>query len=305
MDTDPFWRSPDATCFMSPVQHITVAIVSDIHYASVAEQARGTNYELQGVSHPLLRLLLRSYRYLIWKRRPLDQNYLLDDFITAAAGTDYVIANGDYSCNSGFIGVSDDAACDSARECLSKLRQEFGRNSRAILGDHELGKLSFFGGQGGMRLASWHRARRDLNLEPFWLLEIGNYVLVGLTSSIIALPVFEPDTLPSERPEWQQAREQHPEAQTQALLALLHGLFGRSIGKQTPLCASTLETFKTQTRRGDKAPSLVLAKWVLPPWKRLRRSNHSCGIRTTACAVTRKKRWAKSLRTYSRRASDR
>ena len=187
----------------------TLAIVSDIHYASAAEQARGNDYELRGIANPLLRRLVQLHRHFIWQRDPLGRNHLLDQFLAQAEACDYVIANGDYSCNSAFIGVSDDAACRSAWECLDKLRQKFGPKLRANFGDHELGKLSFFGGQGGMRLASWHRARQQLGLEPFWRLQIGACVLLGVVSSLVALPVFEPDTLPAERPEWERLREGH------------------------------------------------------------------------------------------------
>jgi len=71
-----------------------------------------------------------------------------------------VIANGDYSCNSACIGVSDDAACQSAAN-VSENCAKASALFRATFGDHELGKLSFFGGRGGLRLASWHRARQD------------------------------------------------------------------------------------------------------------------------------------------------
>src|SRR2546428_2289351 len=187
----------------------TLAIVSDIHYASAAEQARGNDYELQGIANPLLRRLVRLHRHFIWQRDPLGRNHLLDQFLAQAETCDYVIANGDYSCNSAFIGVSDDAAFRSAWECLDKLRQKFGPKLRANFGDHELGKLSFFGGQGGMRLASWHRARGELGLEPLWHLEIGPFLLLGVVSSLLALPVFTPDTLPAERPEGGRLGEQH------------------------------------------------------------------------------------------------
>src|SRR5689334_24191964 len=56
-------------------------------------------------------------------------------------------------------GVSDEASCTSAMECLQKLRQRFGSQFQATFGDHELGKVSFFGMRGGMRLASWHCAQ--------------------------------------------------------------------------------------------------------------------------------------------------
>ena len=187
----------------------TLAIVSDIHYASAAEQARGNDYELRGIANPMLRAVVRLYRNFIWQRDPLHRNYLLDRFLAQAQGCQSAIANGDYSCNSAFIGVSDEAACASAKECLERLRAKFGSHFRATFGDHELGKLSFFGGQGGMRLASWHQARSTLGLEPLWRLELGRYVLLGVVSSLIALPVFEPDTLPAERSEWELLREEH------------------------------------------------------------------------------------------------
>jgi hypothetical protein len=190
------------------MSHSTLAILSDIHYASAPEQARGNEYEIRGISNPLLKTFVSSYRYFIWQREPLKQNYLLDQFLSQVSA-DYAVANGDYSCNSGFVGVSDEAACQSAHECLEKLRAKFGTKLRATFGDHELGKLSFFGAQGGMRLASWRRARQELGLEPFWRMDAGRYVLLGVTSSLIALPVFEPDTLPEEREQWRQLRQEH------------------------------------------------------------------------------------------------
>jgi hypothetical protein len=60
-----------------------------------------------------------------------------------------------------------------------------------------------------MRLASWRRAIDETGLRPFWQFNIGNYVLLGLVSSLIALPVFEPDCLPKERAEWNRLREEH------------------------------------------------------------------------------------------------
>jgi len=186
-----------------------VAIVSDIHCASAAEQARGDDYESRHVKSALTRLFMRAYRDFIWLRRPLHQNHLLDAFVRRAGSPDYVVANGDYSCDTAFVGVSDDGALQSAGECLQRLRQRFAPNFQATFGDHELGKMSTFGGLGGMRLASWHRARQELGLQPFWKIELGNHVLMGVASSLVAFPAFEPDTLPAERPEWHALREQH------------------------------------------------------------------------------------------------
>ena len=190
-------------------ESIRVAIVSDIHYAGVAEQARGNDYEFRGLANPFLRAFVRFHRRFFWLKDPLSQNYLLDRFITQAGKCDYAVANGDYSCNSAFVGLSDNAACQSASECLQKLRLTFGDRLYANFGDHELGKISFFGGRGGMHLASWRRALEELHLRPFWQFNIGNYVLMGVVSSLIALPVFEPDCLPQERAEWERLRQGH------------------------------------------------------------------------------------------------
>src|ERR1700722_9729228 len=102
-----------------------VAILSDIHYAGPAEQARGNDYEFRDLKNPLLRLLMKSYRRFIWLRHPLDQNQRLDEFIARAGSPDWVIANGDYNCDTRFVGVSDDASLQSAQECLEKLRARF------------------------------------------------------------------------------------------------------------------------------------------------------------------------------------
>ncbi len=190
------------------MQRQTVLIVSDIHYASPAEQLR-RDHEVNVISNPLLRLFIRFFRHYIWLRAPMEKNHLLDQFIERAGQPDWVVANGDYSCDSAFLGVSDDAAFQSAQQCLGKLRQAFQPQFRAVFGDHELGKKSLLGDRGGMRLASLHRSETELGLEPFWRLELGHYVLIGVVSSLIALPVFESDSLPGELAEWAQARERH------------------------------------------------------------------------------------------------
>lgn len=190
-------------------ERLRLGIVSDIHYACAAEQARGANYEYAGIHNPLLRLALRFYRHFFWLRDPLHQNYLVDKFLAAAGGLDYLVANGDYSCNTASLGVSDEAACESVRECLAKLRQPYGGRFRANFGDHELGKVSLIGGRGGMRLTSWHCAVRDLGLEPFWQVSLGSYRMIGIVSSLVALPTFEADTLPEEREEWRTLRAAH------------------------------------------------------------------------------------------------
>jgi len=188
---------------------VTVAVLSDIHYAGVAERVRGNDYEVRTITNPLLRAFTRIFRHFIWLREPLNQGAQLERFLAEVGAAYFVVANGDYSCDSGFVGVTDDAVFQSAQECLGKLRAKFGDRAHFTFGDHELGKLSLIGGNGGMRLASWKRATESLGLKPFWQLVIGNYVLIGVASPLIALPANQPDTLPGEWPEWLKLRAAH------------------------------------------------------------------------------------------------
>ena len=187
----------------------TLGVLSDIHYACTAEQARGHNYESVGIPNPILRSFLRFYRHFIWLRDPLAKGYLLDRFLQQVGPLDYLVLNGDYACDTGFVGVSDDACCQSVSECLGKLRHAFPGKLSATFGDHDLGKVSFFGGRGGMRVASWYRACKELGLEPFWQVRVGRYVLMGVVSSLIGFPIFEADALPAERGEWERLRADH------------------------------------------------------------------------------------------------
>jgi hypothetical protein len=191
------------------VSAIRVGVVSDIHYAGSTERALGNDFELRAIANPVLRFLVSLHRRFVWLHNPLEQNYLLDRFLGQAGSFDYVVGNGDFTCDCASVGVSDDAAFQSAKECLDKLRQRFNTGFRATYGDHDLGKLSFFGGRGGMRLASWRRGREELNMEPFWQLRVGKYVLIGVVSSLIALPIYEPDTLPNELGDWNLIRKEH------------------------------------------------------------------------------------------------
>lgn len=188
---------------------VTIAVVSDIHYACGAEQSRGDDYELLAVRNGLLRFLLRLYRRQVWLRHPLQHSRLLDVFLERSRSADWVVANGDYSCDTAFVGVSDPAARQSAAECLAKLRSCFEGHCLAIAGDHEFGKFSLVGGNGGMRLASYQCVTRELSVAPFWKQEIGRYALIGVTSSLIAFPLLEAEALPEERDEWLRLRAEH------------------------------------------------------------------------------------------------
>lgn len=187
---------------------LRLAVFSDIHYACKAEQDRGDDYELRAVANPALRLLLRLYRHHVWLRTPLRNNYLLEDAIRHVSEPDLLITNGDYSCDSAFVGLSDAAARESTRACLARLRERYPGRFHATPGDHEFGKTSFFGDRGGLRLESWARLP-DVGLEPLWRKDAGGRVIVGVASSILGLPVFERDTLPEERKGWAEIRTRY------------------------------------------------------------------------------------------------
>ena len=191
-----------------PASH-QLAILSDVHYASAGERARGYDYETRSIANPLTRLALRAFRRFVWLRDPLGQNHLLDQFLAAAGNPDLVVANGDYTCDSAFIGAADEAAGASIRECLGKLRGRFGDRFQATLGDHEIGKRTMVGNAGHMSLASYDRATCELGIPPFWRRDAGRWTLLGVCSTLIGLPHFEPDALVEELPRWRALRAEH------------------------------------------------------------------------------------------------
>lgn len=196
-------------------------ICSDIHYASAGEKARGFDYEVRAIDSALQRLLIRCYRRFIWLRDPFAHNHLLERVLDPGAEPDLVIANGDYSCDSAFVGVMDPAARESARLCLQKLRDRFGDRFSATMGDHELGKVSMCGGHGGLRLESLRIAQEELKLEPCWTRREGRYVLAGIASTLAAIAVYEREALPEERPHWREIARQHASA-IKAIFSQLH-----------------------------------------------------------------------------------
>ena len=183
-------------------------ILSDVHYAGPLEQKR-TRYETRSVDHPAARFLLNVYRRYIWLRDPFAHNHLLPALCDQAGEVDQVIGNGDFSCDSAFIGVSDPAARQSAELCLGYLRQRYGEKFHAVMGDHELGKKSLGGGKGGLRIDSLHAATYTLGIPQAWSFNIGPWRLIGVASSVLALPVLQPETLERDWMAWQEARAAH------------------------------------------------------------------------------------------------
>jgi hypothetical protein len=196
-----------------------LVVFSDPHYAGDAEKSR-KGWERRAIGSPALRWFAGLYRRFFWLADPTAHNHQVDAFIRAVGRPELVIANGDYSCDSGFIGLADDAAYASARECMGKLRSAFGDRLLATLGDHELGKMSLFGGVGGPRYASWERSTSGLGIRPLWTHDLTTHVLMGVTSSLIGLSAFRPEIPPEEWETWERLRSDYMASLTEAFASV-------------------------------------------------------------------------------------
>lgn len=182
-------------------------VVSDPHWAGPAEQARA-GYESRAIPHPLQRALAVVWRRGFWLADPMAHNDKLGRVLALNPDPDLVVANGDYSVDSAFVGIADDASCDSAERCLASLRTAYGDDRLlTVAGDHELGKHSLFGGVGGPRFESWRRLGSRLGIPAWWHRDIGRHRLIGLPSTLVAMPAFEPELLPEEAPAWRAERD--------------------------------------------------------------------------------------------------
>lgn len=181
-------------------------VLSDIHWASPDEQARA-GHESRVVSNPLLRQIVRWWRRWLWLAVPHAHNHRVTAIVERAGPADWVLANGDFTLDTAFIGVSDDAAFASSAECLRQLRQAYGERLLTTVGDHDLGKMSLFGGAGGVRRRSLERCENELGLQRFWVKTARpGCTLIGVTSTLVAWPIFAVETPPAEQSWW---REQH------------------------------------------------------------------------------------------------
>jgi hypothetical protein len=97
---------------------------------------------------------------------------------------------------------------------------KFGAACHATIGDHELGKIGFGCGRGGLRLASYTRTIKELAVPPFWQLELGRYTVMGVTSTLLALPLYLQEAPAEERPAWVELRARHCEEIGRAFRAL-------------------------------------------------------------------------------------
>lgn len=184
---------------------MNLLVVSDLHFAGPQEQAR-RGHEARVMPNALARGFAHLWRHHCWLRDPFAHNDKLGRIIAVNPAPDLVVANGDFTIDSAYVGVSDDAALESAGLALAELRTAYGDRFLTTIGDHDLGKKSLFGGAGGPRWESLLRCERELGLSRFWRREFGHYVLFGLASTPLAWPVFEAEGLPAESAHWREAQ---------------------------------------------------------------------------------------------------
>lgn len=186
----------------------TLLVVSDIHRAGAAEQAR-RGFDERSVSNPWLRTFQRLYRRHVWLADSMAHNGKLGDILQQVPGPDRVVANGDFTLDTGFVGISDDAALESAGEVLAMLRGAYGDGVMAVMGDHEIGKKSFMGGAGGVRRASLERAESELGIPRLWHEDFAGWRWIGVTSTLAGWPVFREETPEDELEWWERAHREH------------------------------------------------------------------------------------------------
>ena len=122
-----------------------------------------------------------------------------------------MVANGDYSCDSIFVGLSDDAAFESASECLGKLRARFGSQLLVTLGDHELGKLSLAGHRGGCAWGVGAAPPANSAWPPFGGSTSAATPCWASSHPCSACPGSNLTCCLRKRPEWERLRERHLE----------------------------------------------------------------------------------------------
>lgn len=200
----------------------TLLICSDIHYAGPTERLR-VDYEARGIRNPIVKRLIGFYRRHFWLRDPFAHNHLLDRLVEECPEPDLAVANGDFSCDTEAVGHSDPASRESAALALAKLRGRFGEKFAPVFGDHELGKKSLGAGRGGPRVASLQICRAELGIPTLWSETVGRWTLISVASTLVGLPVFEPECLPEELPRWREERAAHMEEIRRRFAALPGG----------------------------------------------------------------------------------
>ena len=192
-----------------------LAILSDLHVLGPGEQQETSEY-IRTLGHEgthLKRHVRRSLNHLrnhFWHSHPEART---ECFIEAlqqvhAYNPDWVVVNGDYAGDHVGVGLSDDHTFESTHHAVSLIRGVFPGRTIFNFGDHDVGKYNTLRRCGGIRLESLDRGEQ-LGLQSFWQLEVGDYMLIGVNSSLITLELYLPEALEQEKTTWHALRLQH------------------------------------------------------------------------------------------------
>lgn len=185
-------------------------VLSDVHRAGAMEQGR-RGFDSRAVANPFLRTFQRVYRRYVWMDDPMAHNHLLEAIVRRVPDPAWVVANGDFTLDTGFVGVSEEGAFESASEAIGILRRAYGGRLRCTMGDHDIGKKSFIGDSGGVRRRSLERCESDLGIPRLWHEDFPGWRWIGVTSTLAAWPVFRPETPEEEVGWWQENHVRHLE----------------------------------------------------------------------------------------------
>lgn len=193
-----------------------IAVISDLHVLGPLETERSRRITQDlAVDRPFAHRAwsrgLQRVRRRLWNRRADERDacfhHALDEM--ALLHPDWIVANGDFSGDTGGVGLDDPHVFESVERVADLLRRTFPDRCLFVFGDHELGKHSTELKRGGIRLASLRRGEEDLGFHSFWHRVEDRVHLIGVNSSLLSLSLFLPEARPTEIPAWQERRARH------------------------------------------------------------------------------------------------
>lgn len=180
-------------------------LFGDVHYAGPAETRRGLT-ETEMATSWAQKTLVHFYRNFLWLADPIGHAHqfpqLLDSMNQMRA--DEAVCLGDLSMDTAFVGLSDPASMESAAELVKLVRHKLDAPTTWLMGDHEIGKTSMIGKQGGPRIASFNRWTQELEFPAWWERSIHHWRLIGVCSTLAAFPVYETEFPQSELSAWKE-----------------------------------------------------------------------------------------------------
>lgn len=194
---------------MSPTSKKYV-IFSDVHYAGPSETRRGlAEAKINAPIHQ--KAFVSFYRNFLWLADPIYHAKRFHQLIGQInhLRPNEIIYLGDLTMDTAFVGLSDPASLESAKEFIDICHSNFQSPMNWVMGDHELGKTSIIGKIGGPRIDSLSKWTDELNMPMHWISKWNRWTIISLCSTLAAFPVYAPEFLPNEQSKWEAAQKQH------------------------------------------------------------------------------------------------